>query len=239
MKRYFCIGMLVGIVVCTVAEVAYGNIIAPTLFPGVLPLSVNWLLAIPTTVLVAVLERPFVRRAGVTEGTLRHCLWANVISTAVGFLISPITMWIVFSVLALTWLLVGVAGSVLIEGVYYRRFAQVEAKGLRWAWITAGNVLSSFLLLAMTPIAYYLEEHYRHLARLVQRHQPTILLMLALALGVVLWLAFVRGLPGRRRRRKGQAGDTVQNNGKEEDDRHRAPRPSNEHRTDEQISAAR
>jgi hypothetical protein len=239
MKRDVCIGVLVGMVVGNVAAVAHANIIAPTLLPSVLPLSVNWLLAIPATVLVAVLERPFVRRAGVTEAALRHCLWANAISTAVGFLVSPLAMWFVFSLLAPIWLVAVVAGSVLIEGLYYQRLAQVQANGLRWAWITAGNVVSSILLLAMTPISHLLEGRYRHLARLVERHEPAVLLALSLAVAIVLWMAFAGGLPRLRSRGEEQTRDLVGERGKEH---HAAPSVAlraREQRTDDQVSPVR
>ena len=79
--------------VLTFAIPAFANTIAPTAYfwPGVLPLTLG--LALPATVLAAVLERPFVSRAGVTEHTLWYSLQANCVSPVLGFVMLPIALY--------------------------------------------------------------------------------------------------------------------------------------------------
>ena len=60
----------------------FANAIAPSAYfwPGVLPLMLG--MAFPATVLAAVIERPFVTRAGVTKHALWYSLQANLLIRA-------------------------------------------------------------------------------------------------------------------------------------------------------------
>jgi len=136
---------------------AFANSIAPTFYfwPGVLPLMLG--LALPASVLAAVLERPFVSRAGVTEYAFWYSMQANFISLVLGYLTLPVGVEAVYTI-GPFWSLIAVAMSVVSEGWYYR-WRAIKGQGrLRWGWIVAGNGFSSFVLLFLPPVALAIKE---------------------------------------------------------------------------------
>ncbi len=140
--------MLAPIATLTLASPAIANAIAPTVYfwPGVLPL--NFGLAIPASVLAAVLERPFVSASGVRASPLKHSLRANAISLLVGYLTLP------FAVPALyqfgpVWSLCAVTLSILWESLYLRSRATEPFRLRPLIW---GNLFSSVVLL-LIPVA--------------------------------------------------------------------------------------
>ncbi len=118
--------------------------------------------AIPlvATVLAAVLERPFVVRAGVREHALSYALRANFLSLAAGYLLLPLG----FDRIAragLPWLLVDLGVSVVCEGWYYQRRALRGTAELRWGWVVLGNAVSTTVLLLVPPPVMWARRHGR------------------------------------------------------------------------------
>jgi hypothetical protein len=139
-------------------SMAWANIIAPTLVPGVAPLF--GALAIPATILAALCESPFVRRAGVQRQPLFHSFNANLTSTFVGFLLLPIGLPALYN-FGLFWVLTAVALSTWIEGLYYRKLCALPNDQLRWSPLIWGNVASTAILIAVSEAAYIIETPYR------------------------------------------------------------------------------
>jgi hypothetical protein len=142
---------LASLVVLACASPALANSFSPTLvgfFPGLPPLSLG--LGLPATVLAAVLERPFVTRAGVREHALWYSLQANFVSLVLGYVTFPLAL--VLFILSghgiLLWPPIAVTISIWSEGEYSRR--RVLRHGpLRWSSIVWGNLLSNLVLLAV------------------------------------------------------------------------------------------
>lgn len=126
-------------------RLAFANSIAPTAYfwPGVLPLTLG--LAVPASILAAVLERPFVTAAGVREGALWHSLRANAISLLVGYLSLPLGVPALYIVGPL-WSIVAVTLSILSEGWYLQGRSD---RPFRWQPLIWGNLFSSFVLLLL------------------------------------------------------------------------------------------
>lgn len=145
------------ILLLTLASPAYANAIAPTAYfwPGVLPLMGG--MALPASVLAAVLERPFVSHAGVREYAFWYSLQANLISLAIGYATLPVGVDAIFSIGPL-WSLIAVAMSIGSEGWYYQWRAVQAPERLRWRWIVAGNVFSSIVLLLLPPMTLAIKE---------------------------------------------------------------------------------
>jgi hypothetical protein len=134
---------------------AFANTIAPTAYfwPGVLPITFG--LALPASVLAAILERPFVTRAGVREHALCYSLQANVVSLIVGYLTLPIGVFAIYTIGPL-WSAIAVSISVISEGWYYR-WRSLRGSELRWSCVIWGNLLSSFVLLLLPYAALALK----------------------------------------------------------------------------------
>jgi hypothetical protein len=139
----------------------WANIIAPTLVPGVAPFF--GVLAIPATMLAALCESPFIRRAGVSQQPLFHAMAANTISTAAGFVLLPIAVPAAYA-MGPIWVVLAVALSTWIEGSYFEKLRIVSAGGVRWSWIIWGNVVSCVLLVAVSVVAHAVETPSRAFA---------------------------------------------------------------------------
>jgi hypothetical protein len=137
---------------------AWANILAPTLVPGMAPLF--GALAIPATILAALCESPFVRRAGIQRQPLFHSFNANLASTFVGFLLMPIGLPILFTIPGV-WELSAIALSIWIEGAYYRKACVIPAGQLRWSPLIWGNLGSTAILIAVSWAAHMIETPYR------------------------------------------------------------------------------
>ena len=146
------------------------NAIAPVVWfwLGILPLA--GLLALPASVLAAVVERPFVSRAGVS----RHALWYSLQANFVSLLIGHATFWVLF-VLFLLWPPLAILLSTFSERAHYARFAASRAGPLRWWWIFWGNLLSSLLLAVIPLVALALKARRPAPAWLVEPYQGLLL----------------------------------------------------------------
>jgi hypothetical protein len=173
-----------------VPRTVQANVIGPVLLPGVAQLF--GLLAVPATILAALCERPFVRRAGVRQQPLFHSFCANAITTLVGFLLVPIGLPAIYATGPI-WPLLVVALSIWIEGVYYKKLRFMRAGGLRWSWIVWGNVASAALLTVVSVAAHAIETPFR--ADLVRPYWWP-LLLLTCAAGVVGFLVGLRRAVG-------------------------------------------
>ena len=188
-----------------VARTVHANIIGPALLPGVVELF--GLLAIPATILASFCERPFVRQAGVHQQALFHCFCANLITTGVGFLLVPIGFTAIFT-FGLIWVLLAIALSTWLEGVYYVKMGLVRGARLRWPWSVWGNVASAAVLMAVTYAGHAIETPYR--ARLVEPYWwPLVMLTIGGSL-----FGFVLGL---HRARKSKTYDSICIEGAEEE----------------------
>jgi len=105
------------------------------------------------TVIVAVIERPFVSKAGVAKRALLHSLIANVIS----MVLAPLGLWpadflpdyrpwddLRFPLATLLGLLISI-GS---EFAYYRVITRRSPMKARLSWVALANVVSLAVLLA-------------------------------------------------------------------------------------------
>jgi hypothetical protein len=138
------------------AQPLFGDSIAPTAYfwPGVLPLSFG--LALPASVLAAVLERPFVAWAGLRQCTIWYSLQANFISLLVGYITLPVGIYAIYTI-GPAWPLIAMSMSVLVEGGYYQ-WRVLKGTRLRWSSIIAGNVFSSLVLLLLPYLARAIHE---------------------------------------------------------------------------------
>ncbi len=132
---------------------AHGNTGVPLLFT-----SQGTLTMLLATVLVAVLERPFLSRAGVERRALLHSIVANVASGVLGFYLPDLASAArlpapddFIAALALL-LLVGLALSILVESAYYWLVAGRGPRRLRWRWVALGNVASLLALVLLNGL---------------------------------------------------------------------------------------
>src|SRR5262249_41298362 len=90
--------LLAALFVLALTSTALANSIAPTAYfsPGVLPLMLG--MALPASVLAAVLERPFVSRAGVQEYAFWYSLQANLVSLVIGYLTLPLGVYAIYTI---------------------------------------------------------------------------------------------------------------------------------------------
>ena len=163
------------------ASAARANVIAPALWfwPGILPLTM--LLALPASVLAAVVERPFFKRAGVSQQTIWYSLQANFISLLIGYATLPIPLFFAFwppYEYLVFWSPIAVLLSYFSERAYLSFVNQGRFRPLRGVWIIAGNCVSS-LLLALIPIC----------ADELNRRKPLLAWDLALSHGLLIGLA--------------------------------------------------
>ena len=152
----------------------FANAIAPSAYfwPGVLPLMLG--MALPATVLAAVIERPFVTRAGVTKHALWYSLQANLVSLAIGYACMPLAVRAIYTIGPL-WSLIAIVISIVSETVYYQQW-WVPKDSLEWRWVATGNVISSVVLLVLPVIALQ-----------IKYDQPTVERMLDPCQGMLFW----------------------------------------------------
>ncbi len=127
-----------------------GNSIAPLVFaPGFVPLGM--LLALPATLLAAVIERPFYTRTGIGAHAIWYSMQANFVSLVAGIFLLPVTLATMplGSVLA-------VAISVIIEWWYLAW--QCPRRCTSWGWMIGANVISSIVLLVLPGISFTLAD---------------------------------------------------------------------------------
>jgi hypothetical protein len=155
-QRVFSL-LLTAILLLAFASPAFANSIAPTAYfwPGVLPLMLG--MALPASVLAAVLERPFVTQAGVREYAFWYSLQANLISLVIGYLMLPVAVDAIYTI-GPFWSLIAVAMSVVSEGWYYQWRAIKAPGSVRWGSVVWGNAFSSFVLLLLPSVALAIKE---------------------------------------------------------------------------------
>jgi hypothetical protein len=99
------------------------------------------------TLLAAVIEVPYVSRAGVQERVWRRTFTANVISTVVGVFFPAYVA--AHSEHTDIFIAAAIALSILVEGAYLSWAASLR---LNWGWLIVGNVTSSVVLLWLSSI---------------------------------------------------------------------------------------
>jgi hypothetical protein len=173
-------GVLVLLLLLIPASLAFGNSGSPALFfPGLVAFSP--LLGLPATLVAAVLERPFVSRAGIQTHALTRSIRANVLSWLVGlFFVFLLGSNQVAVMLAILYFILAIPISILIEGGYYWAILKRRGGGLRWRWVIAANVISSVCLVALDFVPSILQEKYPRLEFVVEPNRPTLYWILAI-----------------------------------------------------------
>jgi hypothetical protein len=195
--------LLAAFLVLAFAQPVLANVIAPTAYfwPGIFPGST--VLAVLASVLAAVLERPFLTRAGVTHHAMLYALQANAISLVIGYVTLPVGWYAIYTIGPL-WSLVAVGMSVVSEGLYCRMRATNGGR-LRWGYIICGNVFSSFVLLTLPYLSMIVGQTNPRLFRRIEPYVETLTWASAIVGAAVFVLSFY--LPGilGRRQTKGDA----------------------------------
>jgi hypothetical protein len=147
----------------------FANAIAPSAYfwPGVLPLMLG--MAFPATVLAAIIERPFVTRAGITKHALWYSLQANLLSLAIGYASMPLAARAIYTIGPL-WSLIAIVISIVSETVYYQQW-WVPKDSLEWRWVAAGNVISSVVVLLLPVVALMIKTGQQNLERVLAPYQ--------------------------------------------------------------------
>ncbi len=175
---------------------ALANSLTPAagFIPGLMPLGL-WL-ALPASVLAAIIERPFVRRAGVTHLTLWHSLRANFLSLLIGWLTMPLAMiWFGMTMrtpdyaaeaaMVAAWSLAAVTLSIISESAYYRKWSVDASVPWNWGWVIGANALSNLILLLVPLLAGALPKFWPTLPReLLPYENGLINASVALSLGL-------------------------------------------------------
>jgi hypothetical protein len=167
--------------------VAYADAISPYAFFWSGIGTINPVLAFPASLLAAFVERPFLTAAGLERRALVLSLRANFLSTIVGIVLTPVAIPALY-VVGPFWYLAAFVVSVVVEGVYLRRFD--NRLGLPVAFVA--NLVSSVLLLGIWPVATAINANYETAARLVVPHGSWLTytsLVLGLVLSLVVFLA--------------------------------------------------
>jgi hypothetical protein len=127
---------------------------------------------LPLTLLAAVLERPFVSRAGIRTYALTRSIRANLLSWLAGLIFvflfalftpgsmsNPRSGYGPVELLATIFFVLAIPVSTLIEGGYYRAILKRQGGLLRWRWVIAANVFSNAVLVAMAFMPKFLWGH--------------------------------------------------------------------------------
>ena len=125
--------------------------------------------AIPATLLAAVLERPFVSRAGVQRRPSVYSLQANLLSSLICFVAlstvpvrssaaRPTAGTAAAAVIFVT--IVSVAVLSASEGGYYESVSATDESPLRWRWVLLGNVFSTFVLFCTAAAGIFVASRY-------------------------------------------------------------------------------
>lgn len=132
-------------------NVAYANAVSPYVYfwPGYL--SVAILFAFPASLLAAFIERPFLSSAGVTHNPLVYSLRANFVSTIVGLLLIPISMFAMYTPgVGILWPLFVFGVSCFVE---IRVLHSQTKKKLSTRILITGNAVSAFALMLLPATA--------------------------------------------------------------------------------------
>lgn len=180
----------------------YANSLSP--YVGFVPgfMSLALLLALPMTVLAAILERPFVSRVGVKKHALWYSLQANFVSMILGYLTFPIALASAYSAGQLLWPFVGVSISIFSEGWYYRWRGVADGSRFQWRWIVAGNLLSNAVLLMIPFITERVKEYQPDLVWKVEPYETNLLWVVVMGSLAAFILGFVIPALGRKDRKQ-------------------------------------
>jgi hypothetical protein len=151
---------------------AYANAIPPSfaLLPGFQPIDIT--LALSATVLLAVLERPFVTRAGVARCALWYSLQANLVALLLGCGSFILLMLFGMGPGILVFILGMFVVSIWIECAYYRRQVVDDPAQFRSGWIIAGNLFSFAVLWALLILLDGISTDRRDLVVLAYEYHP-------------------------------------------------------------------
>jgi hypothetical protein len=186
----------------------FANAIAPTayFFPGVLPLMLG--LALPATVLAAIIERPFVTRAGVSRHALWYSLQANFLSLLIGYATMPCAVQAIFDIGPL-WSLIAIIISIVSEGVYYQQ-RWVPGEELKWGWVAVANIVSSVVLLLLPSIALSIKSGQPDLERVLDPYQEVLFWGSVVGSVLIFVLSFFMPRILRRRTKAQEAPEPLQ-----------------------------
>ncbi|HEV7281542.1 MAG TPA: hypothetical protein VGN57_15175 [Pirellulaceae bacterium] len=202
--------LLAGTASLAVCSVAQANSIAPFVWfwPGVL--HVAFFYSFPATLLAAVIEGDFVRRSGERKGNRVLSLRANLLSTLVGILLTPLARIAVYSGPAamLCWCLAAFAISCVVEVAYVKH---VDRR-IQAARLVLGNGISATTLMVVPWIAEAVKEARFEWAWNLRPHENEMLwiafIVSAAILAVAWFLPVRRGneVPPSQRQKTGEEG---------------------------------
>jgi hypothetical protein len=135
---------------CAVGSAAFANAGIPALVTGTLPFS--GLIALPATVLVAFVERPFVTAAGVKRHALWFSLQANLFSLLLGYGILFLALDTISRNMGY-WILIAIGLSIVAEAFYYQLVAADADRPINWWMIAFGNMASNLALFFVEALA--------------------------------------------------------------------------------------
>ncbi|HEV2949273.1 MAG TPA: hypothetical protein VGX70_18000 [Gemmataceae bacterium] len=186
----------------------FANAIAPTAYfwPGVLPMMLG--LAMPATVLAAIIERPFVTRAGVTRHALWYSFQANFLSLLIGYATMPCAVQAIFDIGPL-WSLIAITISIVSEGVYYQQ-RWVPGEELKWGWVAVANIISSVVLLLLPSIALSIKSGKPDLERGLDPYQDVLFWGSVVGSVLIFVLSFFMPRILRRRTKAHEAPEPLQ-----------------------------
>lgn len=142
--------IVLAILVLGFATPAFANSMAMWVWilPGMV--SINPILGLLPTIMVAFIERPFVSLAGLDQRPLIRSLRANLLSLLAGLVLLPMVNSVIYAPYGL-WLIMGAAitNTLIVELVYFFFVFLKESKQFRWWWIVVGNLLSNAVLIAV------------------------------------------------------------------------------------------
>ena len=137
------------------------NAIGPSILPFLGPLTMGIAVFGPLTLLVAILEWRFFRRAGIDRGPFYHAVVANILSSIVGMVLviagSDAVLVVMFAFFGSLLLSIAIEGFYL-TWVYYRypEHDSIQAgdtkpvlRPFRWRWVILANVVSWVFLIVV------------------------------------------------------------------------------------------
>jgi hypothetical protein len=177
------------------ATPALANALANWLYvwPGVV--SIDPIFGLLPTVLVALIERPFVSLAGVDKQPLLRSIRANLLSLLAGFPVACYVWSVESSQGMLVLTVVAVTITIVVEIAYLRSVMRKESRKLRWWWIVLGNVVSNLVLIGISWTVKTLNSKYPDLGNAIRPYEWLFMLLhlaisgtaVAAALGGPIW----------------------------------------------------
>ena len=162
---------------------------------------------LPLSVLASVLERPFYTRAGIGKWAIWYSLQANLISLLIGYLLLPIAIMTLDSIIGLLWLPVSVFVSIVVERKYLKWRARTAGFNGGWMWVSWANVFSALALVGVLMLSWPFDTDQNKLALFPYRDG---LMYFGIGVSVIAFaIAFTVPAVGGRRANRPAANATI------------------------------